>query len=91
MKKKLIALLLLAVFVLAGCAAHVHVVGEGAQGTEVVTARSGTYSLVRQRSIGWIHAPWPQEPTTTQSRRERVLSTFLSGASGPSASSLRVR
>jgi PBP1b-binding outer membrane lipoprotein LpoB len=39
MKKKLIAPLLLAVFVLAGCAAHMHVVGEGAQGTEVVAAR----------------------------------------------------
>ena len=39
MKKKLIAPLLLAVFVLAGCAAHMHVVGEGAQGTEVVATR----------------------------------------------------
>ena len=39
MKKKLIAPLLLAVLVLAGCSAHVHMVGQGAQGTEVVTAR----------------------------------------------------
>ena len=39
MQKKVIALLLLAVFVLAGCAAHVHVVGEGAQGTETVASR----------------------------------------------------
>ena len=39
MKKKLIAPLLLAVLVLAGCSAHVHVVGKGAQGTEVESTR----------------------------------------------------
>lgn len=39
MKKKLIAPLLLAVLVLAGCSAHVHMVGKGAQGTEVVATR----------------------------------------------------
>ena len=39
MKKKLIAPLLLAVLVLAGCSAHVHMVGKGAQGSDVETAR----------------------------------------------------
>ena len=37
--KKLIPVLMLAVLVLAGCAGHVHVVGEGAQGTMVSQAR----------------------------------------------------
>ena len=37
--KKLIPILMLAVFVLAGCAAHTHMVGEGAQGTEMMTKR----------------------------------------------------
>ena len=39
MKKKMIAPLLLAVLVLAGCSAHVHMVGKGAQGSDVETAR----------------------------------------------------
>lgn len=37
--KKLIPLLMLVVFVAAGCAVHTHMVGEGAQGTKTVTKR----------------------------------------------------
>jgi hypothetical protein len=37
--KRLIPVLMLAVLVLAGCAAHTHMVGEGAQGTEMMIKR----------------------------------------------------
>lgn len=37
--RKMIAFILLAVFVLTGCMAHVHQIGSGAQGAEVTTAR----------------------------------------------------
>lgn len=37
--KKLIPVLMLAVLCLASCSAHVHMVGEGAQGTEVSASR----------------------------------------------------